>query len=382
MASADAQWLAQNTGFKILAAAAADAPSVSSRDFARKIIDFDSEGDSGKAFLAQAPLSSPITDMKDIPWSAGMKPIPAPAMAGSAAEPLPEADVVIVTWTMDEGHTLSRVLTPGFDSDRNWKHYTHNYEQIASKMRKDAPALEEERLGTYWLTQIAGRKVLCFKSDSHLSQDGPATNGVVPNAIVWKQIITEARPKLVITTGTGGGIGLDVEVGDVVVSEYVHFDCQQDFKNAPFHDAQYKSPGAVSTARLNETTALFAANAGFLPKTNSRPPKVLKSSSYPTGIVTTDFFGFDCTANTFKLRDPVQGRLSEMGDAVLGMVCKEIGAGAPPYIVVRNVSDPEIKSDGLTEAQQQSLAGNIYMAFGKWSTVCSAITCCTLVWSL
>ena len=29
---------------------------------------------------------------------------------------LPRADVLLVTWTVDEGHALSRVLTPGKDS--------------------------------------------------------------------------------------------------------------------------------------------------------------------------------------------------------------------------------------------------------------------------
>jgi hypothetical protein len=56
--AADAQWLAQNTGFNMPArAAAVAAPQLSPHDFAREIIDFDSEGDSGKSFLAQAPLS-------------------------------------------------------------------------------------------------------------------------------------------------------------------------------------------------------------------------------------------------------------------------------------------------------------------------------------
>ena len=30
-------------------------------------------------------------------------------------QPLPRADVLVVTWTVDEGHALSRVLTPGKD---------------------------------------------------------------------------------------------------------------------------------------------------------------------------------------------------------------------------------------------------------------------------
>ena len=40
-----------------------------------------------------------------------------------SGQSLPKADVLIVTWTMDEGHALSRVLTPGLDSRDDWKPY-------------------------------------------------------------------------------------------------------------------------------------------------------------------------------------------------------------------------------------------------------------------
>ena len=68
---------------------------------------------------------------------------------------------------------------------------------------------------------------MVFKSDSHMSQDGPQ----LPNIDVWAQIIEEVQPKLVITTGTAGGIGKQFEVGDVVVSPIVRFDCTSKFKS-------------------------------------------------------------------------------------------------------------------------------------------------------
>ena len=42
--------------------------------------------------------------------------LPAPA----ALATLPTADVLVVTWTVDEGHALSRVLTPGKDSRNDY----------------------------------------------------------------------------------------------------------------------------------------------------------------------------------------------------------------------------------------------------------------------
>jgi hypothetical protein len=94
-------------------------------------------------------------------------------------------------------------------------------------------------------------------------------------------------------------------------------------------------------------------------------------------VLTTDFFGFDNTDNTYKLEG--KGGLSEMGDAVLGMVCKQQGAKAPQYAIVRNISDPQIDSKGQTLAQQTKLAADIYKAYGRWSSVCSAIVCWAIV---
>ena len=69
-----------------------------------------------------------------------------------------------------------------------------------------------------------------------MSQDGPQ----LPNIDVWTQIISEVRPKLVITTGTAGGIGKQFEVGDVIVSPIVRFDCLSKFKNQPFPRSLFK----------------------------------------------------------------------------------------------------------------------------------------------
>ena len=59
-----------------------------------------------------------------------------PRPPGSGDSPLP--DVLVVTWTVDEGHALSRVLTPGKDSRNDYQSYTHNFAAIARKMRKGA----------------------------------------------------------------------------------------------------------------------------------------------------------------------------------------------------------------------------------------------------
>jgi len=274
-----------------------------------------------------------------------------------------------VTWTVDEGHALSRVLTPGKDSRNDYVSYTHNFATIAKKMRKGAPALQAKRLGAYWTTTIGKKSVVVFKSDSHMSQDGPQ----LPNIDVWRQIIEEVRPKLVITTGTAGGIGKLVEVGDVVVSPVVRFDCTSKFKSKPFAQAHYTSTPAKSS-KFAVAKGLFKANSAQLPKDNTRPPKIIKvaPADLKSSVVTTDLFGFDTSDNHYKLQG--LGDVSEMGDAILGLVAKDMGKSAPRWLAIRNVSDPQIKAEG-TLRQQAQVAATIYKGFGRWSSVCSAITC-------
>jgi purine-nucleoside phosphorylase len=236
-------------------------------------------------------------------------------------------------------------------------------------MRNGCPAKQLKRLGTYWTTTIGKKKVVIFKSDSHMSQDGPQ----LPNIDVWRQIITEVQPSLVITTGTAGGIGKEFEVGDVVVSPIVRFDCLSKFKKQPFAQEHFSSRSAV-TKKFAQAKTLFKANAGQLPKDNTRAPKifVVKPSGLSSSVVTTDFFGFDTSDDHFHLQG--LGDVSEMGDAILGLVAQEMGDKAPRWLAIRNVSDPQIKAEGTLQ-QQEQIAAQIYKGFGRWSTVCSAITC-------
>jgi hypothetical protein len=380
---ADRKWVQRNLGFdpistpppsgsfavkRVAKAAVQRTAKVTSEDFQREIIDFDSESSAGRDFMAFSTATG-LSRFTDIPWPKGLAPKTGPKPKGSGSGPLPKADVLVVTWTVDEGHALSRVLTPGKDSRNDYLSYTHNFAAIAKNMRKGCPALEARRLGAYWTTVIGKKSVLVFKSDSHMSQDGPK----LPNIQVWRQIIQEVKPTLVITTGTAGGIGKQFEVGDVIVSPIVRFDCISKFKKQPFARAHYSSTAAKST-QFTTAQSLFKANSAQLPKDNTRAPKIFRvaPTALTSSVVTTDFFGFDTSDNHFKLQG--LGDVSEMGDGILGLVTSEMGKAAPRWLAIRNVSDPQIKAEG-TLKQQEQVATQIYKGFGRWSTVCSAITC-------
>lgn len=382
---ADRAWVQRNLGFDPIAEPApastfafakAAHPKSTPEDLQREIIDFDSEAPAGREFLAFTTATG-LSRFTDIPWPKGLAPKTGSKPSGDGSGPLPRADVLVVTWTVDEGHALSRVLTPGKDSRNDYLSYTHNYTSISSKMRKGSPALQAKRLGAFWTTTIGTKKAVVFKSDSHVSQDiktVPPGKGTLPNYDVWKQIIEEVQPKLVITTGTAGGIGKQCEVGDVIVSPIVRFDGTHWLKTAPYHNAVYTN-GKIKTKFFAKAKTLFEANAGQLPKDNTRPPRIVQSSEPASSVVTTDFFGFDTSDNHYGLKG--LGDVSEMGDAILGLVASQMKT-PPPWVAVRNVSDPQIKAVGSLR-DQAAMAAQIYKGFGRWSTVCSAIVCWALI---
>jgi nucleoside phosphorylase len=346
-------------------------------DLSRHILTFDSDTPStfSPHTLPQAAAMKPET-LLPIPWPQGQAPSPQPlAQTPSPSAALPQADYVVVTWTVEEAKALADALTPGYPSKTSWYPYTHNFTtQFVPIIRKGAPSLESKRLASYFLTSIAGKRVLCMKSELHLSQDGPK----MPIAKLWAQIIAEAKPKLIITTGTAGGIGAAVELGDVLCAQSVRFDCLKQFKSQPFHDSIYACSN-LAFKSVPVAEKLFQANASHLP-TAPRPPQIFTapaSQMQVPDVVTTDFFAFDDSANTYGLQG--LGGTVEMGDAVLGLVISQMKVGAPQWAAIRNASDPQIGSQGLTPEQEAQKAAQIYEKFGYWTTISSAIACWSVI---
>jgi nucleoside phosphorylase len=347
------------------------------QDLSRHILTFDTDDASTYSAnsLPQAGVMKAET-RSTIPWPDGQAPTPKPLVSKpSPTSPLPQADYVVVTWTVEEAKALSDTLTPGYPSKTAWYAYAHNFTtEFVPIIRKGAPSLESKRLASYFLTSIAGKSVLCMKSELHLSQDGPQ----MPIAKLWAQIIAEAKPKLIITTGTAGGIGAAIELGDVLCGKAVRFDCLKQFKSQPFHDSVYTC-SKLSFKSVPVAQKLFEANASHLP-TAKRPQKIFtKSVAQMTvpDVVTTDFFAFDDSSNTYGLQG--LGGTVEMGDAVLGLVISQMKEGAPKWAAIRNASDPQIPSQGLTPQQAAQKAAQIYEKFGYWTTIPSAITCWSVI---
>src|SRR3954454_20499943 len=131
---ADRAWVKRNLGFDPIetppppptfALARAAHPRATPEDLQREIIDFDSEAPEGSAFFAFSTATG-LSRFTDIKWPAGLAPKTGKKPSGGN-KPLPKADVLLVTWTVDEGHALSRVLTPGVDSRNDYVSYRHRF---------------------------------------------------------------------------------------------------------------------------------------------------------------------------------------------------------------------------------------------------------------
>jgi nucleoside phosphorylase len=341
-------------------------------NLSRHIITFDSDDFSTHEYFT---IRTARRVLSPIPWPADTKPTPKELPSAGGDAPLPQCDVLIVTWTVEEAKALSDVLTPGFNSKTAWYSYTKNFADYEPLLTGRSPARESKRLGSYFLTMIGTRQVICFKSELHMSTDGIK----LPIKKLWQQIISDTKAKTVITTGTAGGIGGNANLGDVVISRDVRFDCTKSFKKQTFASQSFTSADAFTIpGNTPLSNQLLAANSSQLPVDSPAPAFFDDTDSYTgtPGVVTTDFFAFDNIQDSYGLQQ--LGSAVEMGDAVLALVCTEMGDSAPGWICIRNASDPQIK-DAVALKEQAKKAAQIYEQYGYWTTVCSAIACWAFV---
>lgn len=355
--------------------------------------------------LSALPPTAALTAALDIDWPDGLEPTPQPLpQPPSPSTALPRADVLVVTWTIDEQDAMCDVLTPDFGR-KAWYRYRRRFDQdYRANIRDGAPALNQDRLGSWFPTRIGPKTVLCFKSELHLNQDGIKKGdglATLPVRRMFKQLIEEVRPSVVLTVGTAGATFLEHDLGDVVVTRGAKFRLQSEFRNEAFARSSYKSEWNIPARHFATATQLMKISAARLKEPASiaptrryretQPPPVndpdIKRDSvdFPAfhPILTTDFFEFGTSTNGLEQ----EGSGVEMGDAVLGLVCKEDLANPPKWAVVRNLSDPQINGDlpdGPTRELnlQAAWAVYYYRKYGYWTSVNSAIATWAIIAAL
>ncbi|HEX5936598.1 MAG TPA: hypothetical protein VFZ75_02740 [Actinomycetota bacterium] len=339
----------------------------------------------------------PTRAFLDIPFPDDLRPTSQPIEPQPDPDaPLPKADVVVITWTVDEQEALADVLTPGSGRSK-WYRYSRGFEdRYAAKIRNGAPSKFSRRLGSYFPTRIGQTSVLCVKSELHLNQDGIRTGdgtATLPVKDLFAQIIEEARPDVVLTVGTAGSVHEDVGLGDVVVTRAAKFRLSDEFRNEVFNGRVVKSDWTIPDGFFTQAESLMAAFAPQLeeppfgpPTTKYEFPGQLIATEPPSPaikvdgrdmaefqpILTTDFFEFGTSTN--QLED--EGCGVEMGDAVLGLLCEELD-DPPRWAVIRNMSDPQINGELPTSPfrlnQQTVWAVAYYEAYGYYTSVAGAL---------
>jgi hypothetical protein len=338
------------------------------------ILNFDPAAPQRRFFLAGLEAARAPALPRTVPWPEGAAPAAAPlGHAPAEADDLSRFhgyDAVVVTWTAAEASALAALFTPGHPTS-TWYEYRHNIDTYiplvtGGRAPFNSRVADMERyfhsLGLYFPCTIGSARVLLFKSGLHLAYDGPAT----PVRQLMAEIAASVAPKLFITTGTGGGIGADVSLGDVVIAGTVRFDCKTQFKNKPWATASYRASALPAGALAAITPALSSVNATGIP--DARPvPQIF--SAVTDAVVTTDFFAFDDSTDHYGLQG--LGRACDMGDAMVANALQ--GQTGLRWYSIRNASDPQIANPtgDITTANHE--AGSIYSRYGGLTTAASAI---------
>ena len=98
----------------------------------------------GGQVAADAAVKAPVADAAMPVYPDGLAPTPAPlATAPSPTAKLPKADVVVITWTVDEVAALAQILTPGV-SAAGWYPYSRNFASFRPNIRPHAPGREHQ----------------------------------------------------------------------------------------------------------------------------------------------------------------------------------------------------------------------------------------------
>jgi Phosphorylase superfamily len=358
-----------------------------------------------------------------IPWPAGLAPTPTPLGAYQSGEKITtalnvKADVLIVLYTEDETSALLDVLTGNNQwtpaRQNQWCGYAHNFDTFKPIIQfiSGDNALEQGMFGYLSALKIGTKTVVLYKSELHPKQNGTK----LPFVPVLQQLITELAPSLVISTGTAGAIGPNVNCGDVVITSSARFHCRDHYP--PYPDIFTMSTAGTqltNTVAVNSKYLDYAA--GNLTKLSltglsqcfSRlqtdpkyafvkkpvnPPAIYfpgknpVPGSEPMDIVSADYLTVDDNLDTEGLQ-PL-GVMNDTDDAFLFYAINKIPGKKPAWLSVRNASEPQIVGGSYPPGTSRptimnnikSLAGTIYGIYQYCTTLNSAFACWGVIASM
>lgn len=296
-----------------------------------------------------------------VPFPATLAPKFAGYVYRSQDEPLPAVDAVLMMWTAAEKQAVADVFGV---PESGWVTYAEDFAAYLPDLTWRSPAKEVQRLAEYAVVTIGTLRVLLIHSQLHLATDSVA----LPLRRFIAQVIRGTGCKLWIDTGTSGGIGTLVAVGDTVVATNLVFDCTGPFKAEPFAHESFATTADLSNVDWGTAESLMATNAGLV-----RPQTERALQVHIADVITCDSFLFDMVGDPFGLEKYAGGAAlaEEMDCAVLGLVAQDIGSAMPAYCSLRSVSDPQMPGGSIPV--EKRAAGVIYVADGFGAQVATTI---------
>lgn len=312
----------------------------------------------------------------------------APVVMAAEGSGLPQADAIVMTWADAEWAAMQHVFCAGGVEmpylDRNtgsWSGWTR-YDAGLPKVSVSGWSF----WGEWRLVGMGGKRVLLWKSDTHLDFPGQAEL-----VAMVQMLVKEVGPELVMSIGTAGGAMVGDHVGTVrAVSSGALYEKEKAQGSWPVYGNDWKASETVVGAggfasllmpvptvesdlqglvtQFNEYYetgySIFDLDPDGL-NSGDTLPKVFDATGGGVSLLTTPTFVVGTTAGTYA-----EYACIEMDDALIGEVCK--GAGVA-FGFVRNVSDP-VQSAALPAQVQGNWGSAVYEAYGIYTSFNGAVT--------
>ena len=353
-----------------------------------------------------APLAAIPTTLPSVDWAAVGATAPSVVSLGprSSSDPLPEADIVVLTWTSAEWFALDHVFINSnaegdYAGDRTWKSGWAPYSRASEAYTADSKS--GALWGSFQLVSIVDRsgrtwRVLLFKSNSHLAHP-PWIDGL---SAMLDCILTDTGADRIYTIGTAGAARPTQRLGDCVVTNAAMLDLERPQNvGDPANGGIYRCPSwfpDVSLVAEVQQRTLFPMDrvvtpdtlAGLFTALQAKHPDdpaladltlddLLNDALQPGSLgsptiealpdvplLSTDFYfiarGDNATAYAFL----------EMDDAVIARQANRLGRR---FACIRNISDPIVpdctrSGVPIPEAIRGDWSGLIYSSFGLFSS--------------
>ncbi|XOV67575.1 MAG: hypothetical protein ACFHU9_00100 [Fluviicola sp.] len=316
-------------------------------------------------------------------------------------------DMIIMTWTSAEWAAFAQVMTGRTDEmpyngyseegpywKDDWVSYYNYWDD--NVLSAGSPSITNRAWGSCCVVKFPqnGKYALLFKSDMHISTDGPT----IPLRNMVQELLDAFDPNLVLTIGTAGGTNTSDNLGSANITNGGHCQLSGEFSalNFWFNNRTFQSDWTPKTTYLtkaqNELSKLVPVTQEWINAIyESKKSELIDNCTgkpYPLSELQNVNIGPDNI--TVKLNDISNQKMvlttnsyvvattdgsydkyaaMEMDDAVIGMVCN---ANKVNFGVVRNISDP-VQNKGLNQTAAGNWGSAIYSAFGFYTSYNGAL---------